>query len=80
MLDFNLDLIKIKWKTILLLKFAKEEEWVKNSVNILPHVIILIKLLFLYATSGRVPIASFAAVNSALVKITSAGLGLVFFY
>ena len=76
----NLDWRKsIKPNTILIQKFKKEKQWVKNSVNTL-HAFYYIDrtLIVLSGTSGRVSIISFASVIGVHAGIASTGFTLVF--
>ena len=66
----------MKLKTILLQRLNKENQWVKDSVNMLLFVIISISVLS--AASGGIYISSFATVIGTLLGIASASLSLTF--
>ena len=59
----------MKLKTILLLKFVKEDQWVQELVNIL-----LLLTILLSATSDGISIASFATATGDPLWIASASL------
>ena len=66
----------MKLKIILLQRLNKENQWVKDSVNMFLFVIISISVLS--ATSGGIYISSFATVIGTLLGIASASLSLTF--
>ena len=66
-----------KSKITLIKKFKKEKEWVKNLVNRLMFLIILIWIVF-SATKGGIYIISFTSVIGAPVGIASASFSIVF--
>ena len=69
----------MKLKTTLLLKFMKENWWIKSLVNILLLLTIFYKsLIVLSVTSGSTSIISFATVISSPVEITSVSLSFAF--
>ena len=53
-------------------KFGKEKQWVKQLLNILQVLIILLRLLVFQVASGSVTIASIATVIGVPVGITNA--------
>ena len=66
-----------KSKITLIKKFKKEKEWVKNLVNRLMFLIILIWIVF-SATKGGIYIISFTSLIGAPVGIASASFSIVF--
>ena len=69
----------MKLETISLVRLGKENKWVKDLVNIMLFLIILINLkFFLSITSSSISIASFATVIGAPVGIASATFSLSF--